>query len=246
MVSFWCSGRNCRGFLFGVLGGILGVMGVVLKTVYRPEQLIWSWKDAFQIEDRDWTIAFVGGISGGISALLVGWWVNGAFGLCMGELFSLCIVRFCYGWNINILQDKMVPMQNLYSTLWASILCLIGFILVVITGMSLSIVLIAVEQRGLGIGIIFGVIAGIIGGLFRPHIGGLGGGISTLIKHYALRYIFSRANMLPFRTVTFLEAMSERLLLERDGALYRFRHLLLRDFIADLSDKEIDELVRGL
>ncbi|HEU4328893.1 MAG TPA: hypothetical protein VFS21_37495 [Roseiflexaceae bacterium] len=39
--------------------------------------------------------------------------------------------------------------------------------------------------------------------------------------------------------------MSERLLLERDGALYRFRHLLLRDFIADLSDAEIDELAQG-
>ncbi|GAB4199576.1 MAG: hypothetical protein OHK0022_19930 [Roseiflexaceae bacterium] len=44
----------------------------------------------------------------------------------------------------------------------------------------------------------------------------------------------------------FCEAISERLLLERDEGLYRFRHLLLRDFIAGLSDAEIDELAREL
>ena len=44
--------------------------------------------------------------------------------------------------------------------------------------------------------------------------------------------------------MTFLEAMSAWLLLERDGAIYRFRHLLLRDFFADLTDADIDELVR--
>jgi hypothetical protein len=40
--------------------------------------------------------------------------------------------------------------------------------------------------------------------------------------------------------------MTDRLLLERDGAFYRFRHLLLRDFIADLSDDDIARLAREI
>jgi hypothetical protein len=61
-----------------------------------------------------------------------------------------------------------------------------------------------------------------------------------------LRFILSRAGLFPFRAVTFLDAMSDRLLLERDGAFYRFRHLLLRDFIADLSDDDIARLAREI
>jgi hypothetical protein len=77
-------------------------------------------------------------------------------------------------------------------------------------------------------------------------IGALVGGVGAFIQHYILLCFLSRAGHFPFRAVTFLNAMTKRLLLEHDEAFYRFRHLLLRDFIADLSDDDIVRLAREI
>jgi hypothetical protein len=83
---------------------------------------------------------------------------------------------------------------------------------------------------------------GVEGRAAQGLVSGLIGGTNAFIEHHLLRLVLSRTSLFPFRAVTFLEDMSAHLLLERDGAFYRFRHLLLRDFIADLSDAELAAL----
>jgi hypothetical protein len=91
-----------------------------------------------------------------------------------------------------------------------------------------------------------GLISGFTFGSFGALIGALVGGVGAFIQHYILLCFLSRAGHFPFRAVTFLNAMTKRLLLEHDEAFYRFRHLLLRDFIADLSDDDIVRLAREI
>jgi len=69
-------------------------------------------------------------------------------------------------------------------------------------------------------------------------------GIGAFLKHYTLRLVLAFAGVFPFRAVTFLDSMCTCLLLERDGAIYRFRHILLRDFFANLTDVEIEQIVQ--
>jgi hypothetical protein len=70
--------------------------------------------------------------------------------------------------------------------------------------------------------------------------------LNAFTQHHILRFVLSRSGHFPFRAVTFLDDMSAHLLLGRDGAFYRFRHLLLRDFIADLSDAELAALANSV
>lgn len=83
----------------------------------------------------------------------------------------------------------------------------------------------------------FGITSGGLGG-------GFSGGLRTFLQHHILRFVLARTGLLPFRSVAFLDGLCERLLLERDGAVYRFRHILLRDFCAELTDAQIAELAR--
>lgn len=95
---------------------------------------------------------------------------------------------------------------------------------------------------GLVIGPRISVVGGLVGGLVIGLLFGLLNVAEDFIEHHILRLILALTNFFPFRAVTFLDDMSAHLLLERDGAFYRFRHLLLRDFIADLSDAELAAL----
>ncbi len=54
----------------------------------------------------------------------------------------------------------------------------------------------------------------------------------SILQHLHLRYLLYRKDLLPFKLVTFLNAMSERHFLETDGATWRFRHKILQDYFA--------------
>ncbi len=95
-----------------------------------------------------------------------------------------------------------------------------------------------------------GLASGLTSGLGRVLIGGLGGllggglmyGGAAVIKHYSLRLLLALLGLLPLRLVPFLEAMRERILLQRAGGHYRFIHRTLQEHIAAMTDGQIDEL----
>jgi DNA polymerase III delta prime subunit len=70
-----------------------------------------------------------------------------------------------------------------------------------------------------------------------------GGG--AVLKHYLLRYLLGRAGLLPWDAVGFLDTACDLLFLQRDGGIYRFRHILLRDYFASLTPEEVAALASG-
>lgn len=88
--------------------------------------------------------------------------------------------------------------------------------------------------RGL-IGVQLGVMGGVLGG-------GLRYGGAAVIKHYVLRLHLALLRLLPLRLVPFLEAMRERILLQRAGGHYRFIHRTMQEHIAAMTDGQIDKL----
>lgn len=77
-----------------------------------------------------------------------------------------------------------------------------------------------------------------VGGL----IGWSGYGGTKVVYHYQLRLFMSFFRLLPLRLVPFLDAMRERILLQRAGAHYRFIHRTLQEHVAALTDERIERL----
>ena len=64
-------------------------------------------------------------------------------------------------------------------------------------------------------------------------------GGEVVIKHYLLRLLLAVYRLLPLRLIPFLEAMRERILLQRAGAHYRFIHRTFQEHVVALSDERI-------
>lgn len=84
-------------------------------------------------------------------------------------------------------------------------------------------------------GVVFGVLVGV-------SFGVLAYGGNAVIKHYFLRLLLALRRLLPLRLVPFLEAMRERILLQRAGGHYRFIHRTMQEHIAAMTDEQIDKL----
>lgn len=113
----------------------------------------------------------------------------------------------------------------------------------------------ASRRNVLIVGPVFGVVFGLVFGLaFGPVLGlvlGLGGGLAfglfsrgggEALKFDILRFLLWREGAIPWRYFRFLKNASDLLLLEQVGGTVRFRHLLLRDYFAELTPERIGEL----
>ena len=67
------------------------------------------------------------------------------------------------------------------------------------------------------------------------HSGVHTGRSDTWVTHYAVQAGLTRVGAGPWRYGSFLEAMTQRLLLRRSGSAYLFVHRLLRDHLGDLD-----------
>jgi DNA polymerase III delta prime subunit len=79
-------------------------------------------------------------------------------------------------------------------------------------------------------------------GLFFGLAAGLGRGLGAYVKHYVLRFMLLCLGKTPLDYVAFLEQAVYLLFLQRNGGLYQFRHLSLRDYFAGLTPESIREL----
>jgi len=119
---------------------------------------------------------------------------------------------------------------------------------------------------GLVFGLVFfGIVAWFVGGLVTQLYGGLVAGLHAglfmlffflvpgflfyggggALQHYVLRALLTREGVIPRRYVEFLLTASDILLLQHDSGIVRFRHLLLRDYFADLTPERIEGLATG-
>jgi hypothetical protein len=75
------------------------------------------------------------------------------------------------------------------------------------------------------------VLGGILGAL---HYGG-----AAVLRHRALRFLFSRNGSLPFRDlVPFLDSAADRILLRKVGGGYIFIHRMLMEYFAALEPED--------
>jgi hypothetical protein len=79
---------------------------------------------------------------------------------------------------------------------------------------------------GLGFGLYFGGV-GMISGWWD-------GGGQTFIRHYTLRYLLARNNLLPWRLVNFLEVAVTHILLRKVGGGYIFVHRMIQEYFDTL------------
>jgi hypothetical protein len=87
-------------------------------------------------------------------------------------------------------------------------------------------------------GLIGGLYAGLLAGLAVGLLVGLVVGGDACLQHYAVRARLTRMGAAPWRYGSFLDAMTERLLLRRAGSAYLFVHRLLRDHLAELDRRQ--------
>ena len=251
--------------LFGGLGvGLIFGRGGASLPIRRQERLIWSWPLFWTKSREGLTSGSLGALGGSLSIGLAGWllgWLFGGVeggrtgglfgglfgGLIGGLLVGLDIVLEA-GWQAQEMSIRSRPGEGIQASFKAGLVRALGGGLAIGLTVALAVSLLFGLLSGVRLALMLGLGFGLVGGLVVGLLFGLGsklsGGLGTFLKHRALRQTLSRAGLLPFETVSFLDALCERLLLERDGAIYRFRHILLRDFCADLSDAQIADLAR--
>jgi hypothetical protein len=96
------------------------------------------------------------------------------------------------------------------------------------------------EQAGassvdLYMGLLLGSVLALAGVLIAgPHSGSL-----AYFQHLALRFVLWRNDLAPWRYVAFLDYATERIFLRKVGGGYIYIHRLLRDYFAELWEKEV-------
>jgi hypothetical protein len=81
----------------------------------------------------------------------------------------------------------------------------------------------------------YGVAWGLAIELLVGLVVGLAGGGMAAIEHSALRSALRRASVMPPHLARFLDYAADHILLQKVGGGYRFVHVLLRDYFADLD-----------
>lgn len=206
-----------------VLSTWLGKTRLIKRILNYPpaplaEQLHWSWKKAIP-----GIIAAVIFFGLGVTTF---WKINMFLGLWFG-ISSAIAYGFIFGLEKALIPQRIPSRSQLrpgeglrrsgQNGLFISMLFGISFG----SSMGIMIVLFYGLQKGIVIGILYGLFMSL--GITR-------GGLLGYINHYILRCRLWRAEMFPFKTLTFLDAARALHLLKRTGGSYQFMHDLLQDF----------------
>ncbi|KAB8139625.1 hypothetical protein F8S13_27400 [Chloroflexia bacterium SDU3-3] len=75
-------------------------------------------------------------------------------------------------------------------------------------------------------------------------LNGLAFGGRAVIQHYTLRLLLWLSGVMPWNIAAMLDAAARRSLLRRVGGGWVFTHRMLLEYFRDLSDEELEDLVR--
>lgn len=165
-------------------------------------------------------------MTGGV---LLGWWGAKDVGLIAGIAFGLA-----YGLSFGLIFGPIVAVRNERTRPNDGIRRSARYSLVIGLAVALLVGLFEVLSVGLdGEWLAFSLRQGLQMALLLAPLVGLAFGGDALIRHYAVRAGLTRARAAPWRYGSFLEAMTQRLLLRRAGSSYVFVHRLLRDYLGD-------------
>lgn len=231
------TGMNGFGLFSGILGfGLLaGSLSVVVdggEKIKMVDKINWSWKNAgsylligvltgFGIGTSLW-LSSARKVIYPIDAILV---LSLAFGLPAALLGGL---------SAQQLVESKTPGQRLRLSMNLAIIIFfsVGFLVSLIIGIVFGFS--GWHLDGLIFGLILGLSVGIFAGLAAGWFGGLNNGGLATIRHYFLRLILYRNNLLPWRLIPFLEHCVDLIFLRRVGGGYIFVHRLLMEHFAEM------------
>jgi hypothetical protein len=224
------------GLMYGLVSGQTGeIMGEwvgrqigIHNEITTVDSIFWRWNQTRNTLMRGMAIGLTSGVMAGLIIWLIDGLVDGViFGLGFGLMLWLGSVLIS-GLNAKQIKQVTYPRQRLVFSaknfLFTSLLSglisgLLGWLLVWLMNGLIS-----------GSGLMGGLSVGPLVGL---SVGLLFGGL-TLIKHYTLRFILSRNNLLPWRLVPFLDHCVDLIFLRRVGGGYIFVHRLLMEHFAEM------------
>jgi hypothetical protein len=219
------------GMVFGVIAGLVAgaVTGLVLGLAFGltfwlffgrrgeiipTDSLKWSWRDGL----------LPGLLVGMFFGVFIGVYFGMFFGLAAGlDAWLLAWLTFgLYGTQVDE-HDYQTPNEGIHRSALSGVGVWMGLGLVV----WLAVGLVGGLRVGLGFGLFVWLSLGPLLGLF---LGGL-----AALRHATLRWILRRSGLVPPHLVRFLDYAADHVLLQRVGGGYRFVHILLRDYFADMS-----------
>jgi hypothetical protein len=227
------------GLGLGLVSG-LDAWGLYSQKVFKHREMVYPRGHIFPVEQVHWSWSkLASGLYIGVGAGLLGgtviWLVAGvgagvAFGL--GVLLGSWVVG---GRNFSLNDRRSEPNEGIRRSARNAIsLGLYGGLAAGLVGATAT-ALLGAGRSGLIVGFGAGMAGGLAGALVIGMMTGLATGISACSQHLAVRGSLVATGAAPWRYVSFLEAMAERLLLRRSGSAYLFVHRLLRDYLADLT-----------
>lgn len=241
--------RIGHGLIAGLLAGsIIGPLTSLFTNlgtglIKLVEEIEWhppSIRQLFQLFQIGLMGAFYGGILSGLLGTLFGW-VFGSLidglriGVATGVIAGLVAGLFSELGRFVTTREftsRMHPNQGIRNSALNGLR--MGLIYALLFGILAG--LLVGLFNGLWIGLLGGLVAGLtsglIAGLFRY-------GGDAVIRHYSLRWMLTRANILPYpfsdrRLAAFLDAMNDRILLRRVGGGWTFTHRYLLNYFAEL------------
>jgi hypothetical protein len=151
-----------------------------------------------------------------VKLIMIGGQMGGLGVGLSGGLISALIVGEA---RIGLMRDLCDAIFGVLVRLLAVLL--VGLLAVLLVGLLFDL------SRGLIVSLIFGFLGGILSGLYFRG--------PTLIQHYAVRFILSRNNILPWKLVSFLDHCVDLIFLRRVGGGYIFVHRLLMEHFAEMD-----------
>ncbi len=112
-------------------------------------------------------------------------------------------------------------------------------------------VIMTVIGYGLLVGLLFGLLegptwwgmsTGVYLGMVGVAIGGAIGGADVIIKHFILRLILWWQGNIPWNYALFLDYCHSSIFLSKAGGGYRFKHSILTEHFASLTDEDIERI----
>jgi len=222
------------GSLFGGLfGGLVWIKSGGLnekgENISTVDTLSWSWVSASAGLVLGLITGVLAGLIAGLGGMLIAGVIGGfKIGLSVGLNVSLSASQFftpvfmigfmiANGLKARQIDTTTFPGQRLVFTAKNFIVLFLIFVIFIFIGLIF----------GLTSGIIIGLICGLSFGII--YYGG-----NTLLRHYTLRFILARNNLLPWRLVPFLDHCVDLIFLRRVGGGYIFIHRLLMEHFAEM------------
>jgi hypothetical protein len=213
------------GLAVGLLLGLDAGTAERRKRDIRPvEQVRWYWPQLFIGLVVGLVVGLVGGL---VAALVLGF--GGGLGFTLGAVLGGALIG---GLRSSLQDDRAMPNEGIKRS--AKHALRFGFAAALAAGLIGG--LASLLGVGLAIGLGIGMAGAMVGGLAIGLVTETHTGISACLQHYAVRAELVHAKVAPWRYGSFLEAMTYRLLLHRNGSGYLFVHRLLREHLANSVD----------